>query len=62
MDTVGFRLDGPMKARALANGGAPFPECGDDWVSFKLFRSDWPRVDLEFWARKAYVAARQASG
>ena len=59
MNLVGFRLDGRMKARALASGGTPCPECGDDWVSFTLFRDDWPGVDLEFWARKAYAAARE---
>jgi hypothetical protein len=30
-----------------------------DWVFFELFRDDWPKVDLEFWARKAYVAVRE---
>jgi hypothetical protein len=59
MDTTAFRLDERMKARALASGGMPYPECGDHWVSFTLFRDDWPKVDLEFWARKAYVAARE---
>jgi len=59
MDTVGFRLDDRMKTRALASGGAPYSECGDQWVSFTLFRSDWPKIDIEFWARKAYVAARE---
>jgi hypothetical protein len=59
MNTIGFRLDERMKARALASGGAPYPECGNEWVSFTLFRDDWPTVDLEFWARKAYVAARE---
>ena len=59
MNTVGFRLDERMKNRALASGGAPFPECGPEWVSFTLFRDDWPRIDFEFWARKAYVAARE---
>ena len=59
MNTVGFRLDERMKARALSSGGLPYAECGSQWVSFTLFRSDWPRVDIEFWARKAYVAARE---
>jgi hypothetical protein len=59
MNTIGFRLDERMKTRALASGGAPCPECGGDWVSFTLFRDDWPKADLEFWARKAYVAARE---
>jgi hypothetical protein len=62
MDTVGFRLDERMKTRALASGGAPFPECGPVWVTFTLFRDDWPRIDLEFWARKAYMAARELEG
>jgi len=59
MNTIGFRLDEGMKARALASGGAAYPECGKEWVSFTLFRSDWPKVDVEFWARKAYAAARE---
>ena len=59
MDTIGFRLDERMKARALASGGVAYPQCGPQWVAFTLFRSDWPKVDLEFWARKAYVAARE---
>ena len=59
MNTIGFRLDERMKARALASGGVLYPECGNEWVSFTLFRDDWPKVDLEFWARKAYVAARE---
>jgi hypothetical protein len=58
-NTIGFRLDECMKARALASGGVPCPECGNDWVSFTLFRNDWPKIDTEFWARKAYVAARE---
>jgi hypothetical protein len=48
-----------MKSRALLRGGAPVSECGDEWASFMPFESDWPDVDLEFWARKAYVAARE---
>ena len=62
MNTAAFRLDDPMKARALASGGVPYPECGQQWVSFTLFRDDWPKVDIEFWARKAYVAARKLEG
>ena len=62
MSTIGFRLDERMKTRALASGGAPFPECGPGWVAFTLFRDDWPRIDLEFWARKAYVATREFEG
>jgi hypothetical protein len=62
MNTIGLRLDERMKARALACGGMRDPECGNGWVSFTLFRDDWPNVDLEFWARKAYVAAREVGG
>jgi len=62
MNTIGFRLDERMKARALASGGMPYPECGENWVSFTLFRDDWPKVDLEFWARKAYVAVGEPGG
>jgi len=59
MNTTCFRLDERMKIRALASGAASYPDCGNQWVSFALFRDDWPKVDLEFWARKAYVAARE---
>jgi hypothetical protein len=62
MNTSGFRLDERMKGRALASGAAHFPACGPAWVAFTLFRDDWPRVDLEFWARKAYLAARELEG
>jgi hypothetical protein len=62
MDTIGFRLDERMKSRALASGGSPYPACGNDWVSFTLFRDDWPKVDLEFWARKAYLATQELEG
>jgi hypothetical protein len=59
MNTIAFRLDEHMRARALASGGLPYAECGKEWVSFTLFRCDWPKIDVEFWARKAYVAARE---
>jgi hypothetical protein len=59
MNTTVFRLDQTMKERALTTGGVAYPQCGDEWVAFKLFEADWPKVDLEFWARKAYVAARE---
>lgn len=60
MNTVAFRLDERMKGRALATGASACPACGPDWVSFILFRDDWPKVDLAFWALKAYVHAREA--
>lgn len=61
MDTVAFRLDGRMHSRALATGGTACPECGREWVSFVPFRSDWPKVDFEFWALKAYVYGRESA-
>jgi hypothetical protein len=62
MDTVGFRLDARMRSRALATGGEAFPECGPEWVAVvhHLPDSDWPAVDVTFWARKAYVFARES--
>jgi hypothetical protein len=62
MDTIAFRLNEVMKARAIETGGKPFSECGADWVRFLTFRCDWPKVDLEFWARKAYVNIRESVG
>ena len=59
INQIGFRLDARMKDRALATGGMAFPVCGDDWVCFGPFQDDWPKVDLEFWARKAYGFARE---
>jgi hypothetical protein len=61
MDTVAFRLDERMKARALLTGGVAYPQCGDEWVAVVHHQadSDWPAVDVRFWALKAYVHARQ---
>ncbi len=61
MDTIAFRLDERLKSRALATGASAYSACGPDWVSFIPFRDDWPRVDFEFWALKAYIHAREAS-
>jgi len=44
---------------ALAAGGVAFPECGEDWVSFLPDRENWPGIDFEYWALKAYDYARQ---
>ena len=59
-NTVAFRLDPRMKERALATGGEALPECGEDWVAVIHAQpdSDWPEVDVGFWARKSYVHAR----
>lgn len=58
MNAVSFRLDREMSKRALLSGAEAAPEIGADWVSFTLFRSDWPAHDLAFWALKAYALAR----
>ena len=62
MNTISVRLDERMKARAVASGAVPDPGCGNEWVPFTLFRDDWSKVDLEFWARKGYIAARAVAG
>jgi len=61
MNTVAFRLNAPFHQRAVASGGNPIPELGEEWISFTLFRDDWPEPDLLFWARKAYVYARETT-
>jgi hypothetical protein len=62
MDTIAFRLDDRMKERALVTGGVPCPECGAEWIAVVHHRpdDDWPKVDVSFWARKAYVCARES--
>ena len=59
MSSVSFRLDREMCRRALQSGAEAASEIGPDWVSFTLFRSDWPAPDLAFWALKAYALARE---
>jgi len=61
MNSIVFRLDNRLKPRALTTGATAYPECGDEWVSFILFRDDWPKFDLPFWALKAYVFARETN-
>ncbi|MDH3857935.1 MAG: hypothetical protein OEV07_08075 [Gammaproteobacteria bacterium] len=60
MSQIGFRLDETFKGRALETGGLNATEVGPDWVAFDLFRTNYPVVDLLFWARKAYLIARGA--
>jgi hypothetical protein len=59
--TVGFRLDPALHARALRTGASEAADIGPAWATFILFRDDWPEVDLRFWARKAYVFARESA-
>ena len=61
MDTIAFRLDEGLRSRALATGASAYSACGPDWVSFIPFRDDWPKIDFEFWALKAYVYTREPS-
>ena len=60
MSQIGFRLDETFKGRALETGGLNATEIGPDWVAFEMFRTNYPAVDLLFWARKAYLIARGA--
>jgi len=62
MDTIAFRLNQKMRAIAMETGGKLFPECGEDWVRFLPFRGDYPKIDFEFWALKAYVNIRESVG
>ena len=58
MSTIAFRLDKEFETRAIATGANEITEL-DGWVSFELFRNEWPAVDLQFWALKAYAQARE---
>jgi len=62
MNTIAFRLNPPFNSRALETGGSLIPGLSNEWIGFILFRDDWPKVDLTFWARKAYVYARETKG
>ena len=59
MRTVGFRLPPVFKSRAIATGGQEVSGLGH-WACFDLFRSDWPAVDVRFWATRSYVWARES--
>ena len=61
MNMIAFRLDATFKSRAIETGGKGLSEVGPDWVFFNPYRDDWPAVDLAFWARKAYVIARETN-
>ena len=58
MDSVGLRVGSSNLERAKHTGANDALRIGEDWSAFTLFRSDWPEVDLKFWARKAYAFAR----
>lgn len=60
MSQIGLCLDETFKGRALETGGLNATEVGPGWVTFELFRNNYPAVDLLFWVRKAYLIARGA--
>ena len=61
MNKVAFKLNPPFNERALINSGTVISELGEEWIEFTLGRADWPEIDLIFWARKAYVYARESN-
>lgn len=61
MSEVHVRLPADLLARARATGWS-MSDIGPEWVSWVLFRTDWPQVDLRFWLRKAYAHARATAG
>jgi len=60
MNTIAFRLSPDFRRTAIKTGGESVDSIGDEWVAFDLFQSDWPEVDVRFWARKAYLFAMGA--
>src|SRR5262245_61393887 len=42
MKAIGFRLSPIFKERALKTGADERTELGPEWVSFEVFRNDWP--------------------
>ena len=58
MEIIAFRFNQIFCDRAIRSGGELIPSIGNEWISFNPFRNDWPKPDLEFWAAKAYLYAR----
>jgi hypothetical protein len=57
MNGTYWRLRAPDVGVALATGAVKAP-IGPEWVLIELFRSNWPKPDLPFWALRAYDFAR----
>ena len=57
MNATYWRLRPADVEVALATG-AVRASFGYDWVAIELFRSNWPKPDLPFWALRAYDFAR----
>ncbi|MBW8865422.1 MAG: hypothetical protein JF609_10990 [Verrucomicrobia bacterium] len=60
-DIIAYRLNKRMKEIALQTGARALPQCGEDWVNVWPSQSDWPRVDFDFWALKAYLNVRETA-
>ena len=61
MSNIAFRLNKEFESRAITTGAEKVTEL-EGWVSFKLFRNDWPAIDLQFWALNAYAQVREQYG
>ena len=57
MSETYWRLRATDLEVAIACGAVPAP-IGPEWVSITLFRINWPKPDLPFWALRAYDYAR----
>jgi hypothetical protein len=57
---VHYFLD-PEHLQIALKSGAEASPISKEWIRFTLFRSEWPKVDLQFWSLKAYDAARGMS-
>jgi hypothetical protein len=57
MNSTYWRLRPADHEVALATGACRAP-IGPKWVTIELFRSNWPKPDLRFWALRAYDFAR----
>jgi hypothetical protein len=57
MNATYWRLRPADVEVALATGSIETP-LGPEWVMIELFRNNWPRPDLPFWALRAYDFAR----
>jgi hypothetical protein len=57
MSETYWRLRPSDIAIALATGAEP-AAVGSEWVVITLFRSNWPKPDLAYWALRSYDFAR----
>jgi hypothetical protein len=57
MSDTYWRLRPTDVTTALATG-AKLVDVGPEWVAITLFRNDWPKPDIAYWALRAYDCAR----